>query len=91
MTRGGTLAITTAGAETRSLPDPTFVGQQLDIVMVATGGNCTITAVSPVNQTGHTTITLSAVGGFSRYVGKYNPTDGWEWQLIMQDTGSATS
>lgn len=91
VSRSGILEITTAGAETRTLPDPTFRGQQIDIVMVVNGGNCVITAASPVNQTGHTTLTLSAVGGFGRYAGKYNATDGWEWQEIVEDTGMASS
>lgn len=91
VSRGGIIEVTTGGAETRTLPDPTFRGQQLDIYMVADGGDCVITASSPVNQTGHTTITLSAIGGFIRLASKYNATDGWEWQEIAEDTGSATS
>mgnify|MGYP001589509041 FL=1 len=91
VSRSGICEITTAAAETRTLGDPSFRGQQLDIVMVSDGGDCVITAASPVNQTGHTTITLSAIGGFIRLVGKYNATDGWEWQEIMEDTWSATS
>jgi len=91
VSRSGICEISTAAAETRTLPDPTFRGQQIDIVMVVNGGNCVITAASPVNQTGHTTLTLSAVGGFGRYVGKYNATDGWEWQEIVEDTGMASS
>jgi hypothetical protein len=91
VSRSGILEITTVGVETRTLPDPTFRGQQLDIVMVVDGGDCVITASSPVNQTGHTTLTLSAVGGFGRYVGKYNATDGWEWQEVVEDTGMASS
>lgn len=91
VSRSGIIEITTAGAETRTLADPVFRGQQIDIVMVVDGGDCVITAASPVNQTGHTTITLSAIGGFIRLVGKYNAIDGWEWQEIMEDTGSSTS
>src|SRR3989304_4063880 len=91
VSRSGICEITTAAAETRTLADPVFRGQQIDIVMVADGGDCVITAASPVNQTGHTTLTLSAVGGFGRYVGKYNATDGWEWQEIVEDTGMASS
>ena len=91
VSRPGIIEVTTGGAETRTLPDPVFRGQQIDIVMVADGGDCVITASSPVNQTGHTTITLSAIGGFIRLVGKFNATDGWEWQEVMEDTGSATS
>ena len=91
VSQSGIIEVTTAGVETRTLPDPTFRGQQIDIVMVADQGDCVITASSPVNQTGHTTITLSAVGGFIRLVGKYNATDGWEWQEIVEDTGATTS
>ena len=91
VSRSGIIEVTTAAAETRTLPDPVFRGQQIDIVMVADGGDCVITASSPVNQTGHTTITLSAIGGFIRLVGKFNATDGWEWQEIMEDTGATTS
>lgn len=91
VSRSGICEITTAAAETRTLPDPTFRGQQIDLVMVVDGGDCVITAASPVNQTGHTTITLSAIGGFGRYVGKYNATDGWEWQEVIEDTGCASS
>lgn len=89
--RSGILEITTAGAETRSLPDPTFRGQQLDIVMVVDNGDAVITGVSPLNQTGNTILTMSAVGGFARLIGKYNATDGWEWQQVAVDTGAAFS
>lgn len=89
--RAGVIEVTTAGAETRTLPDPTFRGQEIALVMIADGGDAVITASSPVNQTGHTTITLSAVGGFILFRGKYNATDGWEWQEIMEDTGATTS
>ena len=89
--RSGIIELTSAAAETRTLPDPTFRGQQLDLVMVVDGGDITITASSPVNQTGHTSIVASAVGGFIRLVGKYNATDGWEWQEVMEDTGITTS
>ena len=91
VSRSGICLITTAAAETRTLADPTFRGQQIDINMIVDGGDCVITAASPVNQTGHTLITLSAIGGFIRLVGKYNATDGWEWQEVFEDTGSATS
>ena len=91
VSRSGICELSSAGPETRTLPDPTFRGQQIDLVMVVDGGDITITASSPVNQTGHTTIGASAVGGFIRLVGKYNATDGWEWQEVVEDTGITTS
>lgn len=91
VSRPGIIQLTSVGVETRTLPDPVFRGQQIDLVMVVDGGDITITASSPVNQTGHTSIVASAVGGFIRLVGKYNATDGWEWQEIVEDTGITTS
>lgn len=61
VTNSGSVAIVTAGAETRSLAAPTFVGQQLSIYMKTDGGNCVITAASAINQTGNNTITLADV------------------------------
>ena len=91
VSRSGIVEITSAGVETRTLADPVFRGQELAIYMVADGGDCVITAASPVNQTGHTTLTFSAIGGYLLLRSKYNATDGWEWQEIMEDTGATTS
>jgi hypothetical protein len=82
--------ITTAGAETRTLADPQFKGQELTLVLVVAVGACVITAASPVNQTGNNTITLTNVGDFIVLTGKYNATDGWEWQVVQAD-GAALS
>lgn len=91
-TRSGICLLSSAGAaETRSLPDPQFIGQQIDLVHIVDNGDIVITAVSPINQTGNTILTATAVGGFARLVGKHNATDGWEWQLIVADTGMAAS
>ena len=92
VSRSGICELTSVGAaETRTLADPTFRGQQIDLVMVVDAGDIVITSASPVNQTGHTTLSFTAIGGFLRLVGKYNATDGWEWQEVFEDTGSATS
>ncbi len=91
VSHSGFCELSTDAAETRTLADPTFRGQQIDFVMVKDTGDCVITSASPVNQSGHTTLTFSAIGGFLRLVGKYNATDGWEWQEVFEDTGSATS
>ena len=86
--RSGIVEITTAGAEARTLADPTFRGQRLTIVMVADGGDATITASSPINQAGNTIITMGDVGDFWEGVGKYNATDGWEWHTVDSEGSS---
>jgi hypothetical protein len=79
------IEISTAGVETRTLPDPSFRGQAIDLVMVADGGDCVIAANSPINQAGNNRITLDDVGDHVRLVGKYNATDGWEWSVVCND------
>lgn len=83
--RPGYCELTTAGAETRTLADPSFRGQQIDLVFVSDGGACVITASSPVNQTGNTSLTFEDVGDHLRLVGFYNATDGWEWRVVVND------
>lgn len=66
---GGAIPVTTSGVlnmvagavnETRSLASPTFQGQSLLLTLSATGGgNITVTASSPINQTGNTVMTFS--------------------------------
>lgn len=48
--RTGVTEITTAGIETRTLPDPSFKGQEIDIIFVSDGGDCTVTATLPPFQ-----------------------------------------
>lgn len=57
-----TLAIKTAGAETRTLRDPSQVGLHLTVFMDTDGGNCVITADTAVNEAGNNTITLDDPG-----------------------------
>ena len=91
VSRSGYVELTTAGAETRTLADPVFRGQVLDIVFIADGGNCVVTAASAVNQTGNNTITFTDVGEHTRLVGAYNATDGWEWKTVVNDGAALTT
>lgn len=59
----GTCAITTAGAETRTLAIPTFAGQEIAISMDVDGpGDAVITVAQAINQAGNTIITLNDAG-----------------------------
>ena len=83
--RSGYCELTTTAAQTRTLPDPVFRGQILDLVFITDAGDCTITADSAINQTGNNTIVFSDVGEHLRLVGAWNATDGWEWKVIAND------
>ncbi len=81
----GFCELSTVAAETRTLGDPSFKGQEIDLVMVKDMGDCVITSASPANQSGNTTITFQDIGDHLRMVGFYNATDGWEWRVLIDD------
>jgi hypothetical protein len=53
--------ITTAGAETRTLANPAFVGQKITISMSVDGGDCVVATASAFNVTGNNRITFDAI------------------------------
>ena len=81
----GFCELSTVAAQTRTLANPTFRGQEIDLTMVKDMGNCVVTAASPVNQTANNTITFQDIGDHIRMVGFYNATDGWEWRVLVSD------
>lgn len=58
--KSGSLALTSAGAETRTLAIPTFKGQQIALYCDTYVGNIVITASQALNQTGNTIMTFGA-------------------------------
>lgn len=60
--RSGNVAITTAGAETRTLAAPGSVGLTLSLSMDVDVGDAVITVATAFNQTGNNTITLNDAG-----------------------------
>lgn len=62
VTASGYCPIVTAGAETRTLAAPTFIGQQLLLYMKTDAGDCVITCATTLNETGDNTITFENTG-----------------------------
>ncbi len=81
----GYCEMSTAAAEARTLPDPVFRGQELDLTFIKDMGDLTMESDSPVNQSGHTTLLFQDVGDHVRLVGFYNATDEWEWRVLVSD------
>lgn len=69
VTADGVCALTTAGAETRTLAIPTYVGQRLTIVCDTYVGNAVVTVASAFDSASHTLITLGAAGKSINLVG----------------------
>jgi hypothetical protein len=87
----GYCELTTGGAETRTLPDPVYRGQEITFVFLFDGGNCVITADSPINQAGNTILTFTDVGESVTLMGHWNATDGWEWVAVSLLNGVTPS
>lgn len=62
VTKSGSVAITTAGAETRTIAIPGVAGITIAISLNVDGGDCVITAAAAVNQAGNNTITMGDAG-----------------------------
>ncbi|MFQ5592337.1 MAG: hypothetical protein ACE5HE_14340 [Phycisphaerae bacterium] len=62
ITVSGYCPLVTAGAETRTLAAPTYIGQRLLLYMKTDGGNCTVTCATTVNETGNNTLTFDNTG-----------------------------
>ena len=82
----GYCVLVSAGAETRTLADPTFDGQVITLQFKTDGGDCVVTTASPMNQTGNNTLTFADVGDFWHAIGFVSTTgDGAEWREIAND------
>jgi hypothetical protein len=70
VTESGTLLMDCAGVETRTLPDPTFIGQRLDLVLNNnTGTSVAVTAASDLDSVSNSVLTYTVEGSAARLVG----------------------
>lgn len=84
VTDSGYCNLVTEGAEDRTLADATYVGQLLLLGFKTDGGDCTITAASPVNQAGNNTMIMADVGDSLLLVGSPDGAD-IEWRVVAND------
>jgi predicted RecA/RadA family phage recombinase len=84
VTQSGYVEIVTAGAETRTMLAPTFVGQRMLLMFTTKVGNCVITVASTVNLAGNNTITFSTVGQAILLVAVYY-SGALKWKAVAVD------
>lgn len=89
VTGNGHVQIVTAGAETRTIADPTFAGQELLLCMKTDGGDCVVATASPINQAGNNRITMGDAGDSIRLNAIADGAD-LEWRVVYND-GTALS
>lgn len=84
VTRSGTCALTSAGAETRTLAIPTFVGQVLNISMTVDAGDIVVTVAQAFNQAANTTITFNDAGDHIALIG-CTVGGALRWRVLASD------
>ena len=90
VTASGSVALVTAGAETRTLADPTFIGQTISLYLKTDGGNCVVTSASDVtNTSGENIMTFADVGDSVILIAIEDGSD-LEWRQLQND-GAALS
>jgi hypothetical protein len=84
VTKSGVCAMTSAGAETRTLADPLVIGQQIALICDVYVGNIVVTAAGPVNQTGNNTLTFGAAAD-ACYLIAMQLAGALEWRIMGND------
>lgn len=90
VTKSGICGIVTAGAETRTLAIPTFVGQELVLYIDTDGGTCVITVAQAFNATGNNTITMAEVRDSIRLVG-ITVGGALRWSVLGNDSSALST
>lgn len=84
VTRSGSCALTSAAGETRTVADPSFAGQQLNISFDTDGGDIAITFASAINQTGNTVATCADAGDHLLVIG-VEIGGAAKWRIVAND------
>lgn len=90
VTASGSCPLVTAGAETRTLANPSAINQILTLYFKTDGGDCVVTAASAFNATGNNTITLNDAGDSITLRGIHNGT-GLVWRVMANDGTSLST
>ena len=80
VTASGKVELVPAGAATRTLAGPTFIGQQLLLSMKTDGGDCVVTVADPHVDGTNNTLTFNDVGDTLLLVGGISGA-GFVWRL----------
>lgn len=76
----------TAGAETRTVSQPTNRGLTLMLAMMTDGGACTVTVTGGFDEAGNTTLTFNDVGQFVYLVSvPVANTPTYQWRVVGYD------
>lgn len=83
----------TAGAETRTVADPTKAGLRFTLGCRVYVGNCVVTFESAYDESAHTDITFTAAGQYAGFVSVEVDEDVYAWRIVENNgaTGPVTT
>ena len=81
----GSVALTTEGAETRTLAIPAAVGDLLSLTCDVDGGDCVVTAAAGINVAANTSLTFDTAGGNIVLIGA-QVAGALVWRVVANDT-----
>ena len=84
----GDVAFVTAGAEARTIANPTFSGQQIRGYFLTDGGNLTITVASAFDAAGNTTLLFEDAGDSFILEAFRTAATTYVWRLVHNDGGT---
>lgn len=84
VTLSGEVPLVTAGAETRTLAAPSFIGQELTLYMKTDNGDCVVTVATTVDEAGNTTITFANTGEMARLLAVEEGST-LRWRVVGSD------
>lgn len=86
----GSCPLVSAGAETRVLGAPKFLGQRMNLHMKTDGGDIVLTCATGVNQTGNNTLTFNDAGDVVTLEAIYVAT-ALRWRIVVNDGVTAST
>jgi len=81
----GIVELVTAGAETRTLGNPTKSGIELSLTMKTDGGDCVVTAATAINAAGNTIMTFNDAGDTIVLLSIPNGNSAYRWKVVGND------
>ncbi len=83
--------VTAAGAQTRTVADPTKVGLRLCLHFLTDGGDCVITFASPVNAAGNTILTHDTAGEQVIFESCKDGASAFAWRVASNEAATPLS
>lgn len=77
----------TAGAETRTLANPTKAGIRFVLRLLTDGGDAVVTAANGLNPTGNTVATFADASDFLSLI-SVTHTSGYRWEICEGNVGA---